>query len=155
MLKNQLKPLGLILAFITALVFANPTLVQDPQDTFSQKSSHLLVEYNGCNTSKLNDRKYLADLLTQAAIAGKFTVLKTAFHQFEPQGVTGVLLLSESHMSIHTWPEHGYAAVDLFTCGQNSTTQSEIIIKKALECKHSEKMLIKRGDGIQTEYHHQ
>ena len=139
MLKNQLKSLGLILAFTTTLVFANPIWLKSPRGLF-QKSSHLVVEYNECNTSKLNDKQYLENFLTQAAIAGKFTVLKTAFHQFEPQGVTGVLLLSESHMSIHTWPEHGYAAVDLFTCGQNSTTESEVNIKKALECKHSEKM---------------
>ena len=155
MLKNQLKILGFSLALATTTVFANSSIEEKRfQNEYSQKSTHLLVEYSGCNVSKLNDKQYLEELLTKAAVAGKFTVLKTAFHKFEPQGVTGLLLLSESHLSIHTWPEHGYAAVDLFTCGQNSPEESEVIIEKALECKFAEKMLMKRGDGIKTEYHH-
>jgi S-adenosylmethionine decarboxylase proenzyme len=152
MLKNKLIKFVFTLAialFGTSLLAAE----KEANDLYSQKSSHLLLEYNGCNVSKLNNKKYLEDLLTKAAVKGKFTVLNSAFHQFEPQGVTGVILLSESHMSIHTWPEHGYAAVDLFTCGQNNSEESEAFIRQGLECKYSEKMLLKRGDGIQVEYH--
>ncbi len=134
--------------FVTVITFLTTSLSAAPQ-----KSYHLLVEYNNCNPAKLNDLKYLEKTLTASANKGNFTVLKSVFHQFEPQGVTGILLLSESHMSIHTWPEDGYAAVDLFTCGGNSPEEAESILKEALECQLSEKILMKRRPKITIEYH--
>ena len=64
----------------------------------------------------LDDAPYLERLLRDAAERARLTVVSSEFHQFSPHGVTGVLLLAESHVSIHTWPEHAYAAVDVFAC---------------------------------------
>jgi len=78
---------------------------------------HLLIEFWSCNRQKLDDMNYLEKIMAQAAEVAGATVLKTAFQDFNPQGVSGVVVIAESHLTIHTWPEHGYAAVDIFTCG--------------------------------------
>ena len=80
---------------------------------------HLLIEFCSCNERKIDDLVYLEEIMSQAAQAADATVLKTAFQRFNPQGVSGVVMIAESHLTIHTWPEHGYAAVDIFTCGVN------------------------------------
>jgi S-adenosylmethionine decarboxylase proenzyme len=78
---------------------------------------HLLVELCSCNRQKLDDMDYLERIMAQAAETAGATVLKTAFQNFNPQGVSGVVVIAESHLTIHSWPEYGYAAVDIFTCG--------------------------------------
>ncbi len=78
---------------------------------------HLLIELCSCNTQKIDNLDYLERIMTQAAEVAGATVLKTAFQDFSPQGVSGVVVIAESHLTIHTWPEYGYAAVDIFTCG--------------------------------------
>lgn len=78
---------------------------------------HLLIELSGCAAELLNDPQSLERSLVGAVEAGGGRILKTFFHHFSPQGVTGVVLIAESHLTIHTWPEHGYAALDLFSCG--------------------------------------
>lgn len=78
---------------------------------------HLLIELCSCNRQKLDDMDYLERTLAQAAEIAGATVLKTAFQNFNPQGVSGVVVIAESHLTIHTWPEYGYAAIDIFTCG--------------------------------------
>lgn len=78
---------------------------------------HYLLNLYGCAFGRLNDEKYLVGLLEDAAIASGATVLKTISHKFNPQGVTAICMLSESHISIHTWPEEGKAACDIYTCG--------------------------------------
>ena len=78
---------------------------------------HYLLNLYGCAFNRLNDEKYLVGLLEDAAIASGATVLKTISHKFNPQGVTAICMLSESHISIHTWPEEGKAACDIYTCG--------------------------------------
>lgn len=78
---------------------------------------HLLIELWSCNRNKLDNIDYLESIMAQAAEIAGATVLKTAFQNFNPQGVSGVVVIAESHLTIHTWPEHGYAAVDIFTCG--------------------------------------
>jgi len=78
---------------------------------------HYLLNLYGCPFDKLNDYKFLIDLLEDAASVSRATVVQTIYKKFEPQGVTVLTLLSESHISIHTWPEKGEAAVDIFTCG--------------------------------------
>ena len=83
------------------------------------RSKHLLLELYGCNYEKLNDESFLRCTLNRAAKLAKASVLNLISKKFEPQGVTAIALLAESHMSIHTWPESNYAAVDIFTCGQN------------------------------------
>ena len=78
---------------------------------------HYLLNLYGCSYKYLNDEKFLIELLENAATISGATVVQTIFKKFEPQGVTVLILLSESHISIHTWPEKGEAAVDIFTCG--------------------------------------
>jgi S-adenosylmethionine decarboxylase len=80
---------------------------------------HLLIELWSCNREKIDNRKYLETIMAQAAEVAGATVLKIAFQDFNPQGVSGVVVIAESHLTIHTWPEHGYAAVDIFTCGSS------------------------------------
>lgn len=74
------------------------------------------------------------------------TILSDSFHKFSPQGVTGIIAIAESHFSIHTWPEHGYAAVDIFTCGETfQPAKAAKFITDRLQPKESETMEIKRG----------
>ena len=85
----------------------------------SHQSKHLLLELYKCDYEKLNDESFLRCTLTRAAKLANATVLNLISNKFEPQGVTAIALLAESHISIHTWPESNYSAVDIFTCGQN------------------------------------
>lgn len=78
---------------------------------------HILCEAFGCDAERLNDRQWVEDTMVQAALEAGAEVREVAFHQFSPQGVSGVVVISESHLAIHTWPEIGYAAIDVFTCG--------------------------------------
>ena len=86
---------------------------------FCHQSKHLLLEIYRCDCEKLNDESFLRCTLNRAAKLANATVLNLISHKFEPQGVTAIALLAESHISIHTWPESNYSAVDIFTCGQN------------------------------------
>ncbi len=85
----------------------------------SHKSKHLLLELYRCDFEKLNDESFLRCTLNRAAKLANATVLNLISNKFEPQGVTAIALLAESHISIHTWPESNYSAIDIFTCGQN------------------------------------
>ena len=85
----------------------------------SHQSKHFLLELYKCNYEKLNDESFLRCTLNRAAKLANATVLNLISNKFEPQGVTAIALLAESHISIHTWPESNYSAVDIFTCGQN------------------------------------
>ena len=87
-------------------------------DKFIHHGKHLLLELYGCDHEKLNDESFLRCSLNRAAKFAKATVLNLISNKFEPQGVTGIALLAESHISIHTWPEANYSAVDIFTCGR-------------------------------------
>ena len=79
---------------------------------------HVLAEIYGCEFSILNDIKKVEALMVKAALKAGAEVRECVFHKFSPQGVSGVVVISESHLAIHTWPELGYAAVDIFTCGE-------------------------------------
>lgn len=79
---------------------------------------HILCEAYGCDPEVLNDRKMVEKIMVEAALECGAEVREVAFHQFSPQGVSGVVVISESHLAIHTWPELGYAAIDVFTCGE-------------------------------------
>ncbi|HEX5660796.1 MAG TPA: adenosylmethionine decarboxylase [Polyangiales bacterium] len=95
----------------------------------------MLVECRGCRREVLDDREALEEALRAAARAIGATVISAAFHAFSPHGVTGVLLLAESHLSIHTWPEYGYSAVDLFTCGNSDPRAALPVLREALACE--------------------
>lgn len=77
----------------------------------------MLAEFYDCNSNILNNVQLVEEAMVEAAIACGATVVTKNFHHFSPYGVSGVVVIAESHLAIHTWPEYGYAAVDLFTCG--------------------------------------
>ncbi len=79
---------------------------------------HILVEFNGCSPEILNEVDVIEAAMVEAAKKAGATVIQSTFHHFSPFGVSGVVVIQESHLAIHTWPEYGYAAVDLFTCGE-------------------------------------
>jgi len=79
--------------------------------------SHLLVELYGCDPDSLKLENTVGEAMRTAAIQSEATVVTESFHEFKPYGVSGAVIIQESHYTIHTWPEHRYAAVDLFYCG--------------------------------------
>ena len=88
-------------------------------EKFNHQSKHILLELYKCDFDKLNDESFLRCSLNKAAKLANAKVLNIVSNKFEPHGVTAIALLAESHISIHTWPESNYSAVDIFTCGQN------------------------------------
>ncbi|OCL27235.1 S-adenosylmethionine decarboxylase proenzyme [Orenia metallireducens] len=82
-----------------------------------QLGRHILVEFYNCDSDILKSHKKIEEYMKQAAIEAKATIVQSVFHHFNPWGVSGAVVISESHLTIHTWPEYNYAAVDLFTCG--------------------------------------
>lgn len=101
-------------------------------------SRHGLLDLYGCNPGLLRDEGRLKTILAAAAEAAQATVLDSRFHTFGGAGgVTGVLLLAESHISIHTWPEHHYAAADIFLCGSLNPAHARLALEQALQAKHS------------------
>ncbi len=79
--------------------------------------THLLVELRDCNAEIIKDLKKVKNILVSAAKEAKATIVDISFHEFNPFGISGMVIIAESHLSIHTWPEYAYAAVDIFTCG--------------------------------------
>ena len=80
---------------------------------------HLIVEYCDCDRAVLDDTAYLEIHMNEAVRRSGATIVQSVFHRYNPQGVSGVVIIAESHISIHSWPEYGYAAVDFFTCGES------------------------------------
>jgi S-adenosylmethionine decarboxylase len=81
---------------------------------------HIICELSGCDARVLTDVDQVRRTMIEAAQEANATVLMDAFHRFQPHGVSGVVVIQESHLSIHTWPESGYAAVDFYTCGDHT-----------------------------------
>lgn len=107
---------------------------------------HVLLELKDCDREVLNNLEAIRDILLTAASESGATILGESFHTFQPQGISGVVIIAESHLSIHTWPEHGYAAADIFTCGH--TVQADIaaqIIVDRLSSRNHSVIEIQRG----------
>ena len=100
---------------------------------------HCILELYDCDPTKLDDETFLRHTITTAAQRAGATLLNLITHRFEPQGVTGLALLAESHISIHTWPENGYAAVDVFTCGDHTMPEKacEVLCEELAAGRHS------------------
>ena len=105
----------------------------------SHQSKHFLLELYKCDCEKLNDESFLRCILNRAAKLANATVLNLISNKFEPQGVTAIALLAESHISIHTWPESNYSAVDIFTCGKNMMPElaSQYLIESLMAKEHA------------------
>ena len=83
----------------------------------------IVAEFYGCGEAALADAAAIESVMVEAARLAGATIVTQAFHEFSPHGVSGVVVIAESHLAIHTWPEHGYAAVDLFTCGDGVSAE--------------------------------
>lgn len=112
---------------------------------------HLLFDCYGCHGATLANLPAVRDVLARAAAAFGLTVIAERLHQYSPQGVSGVLILAESHLAVHTWPEHGFAAVDLFTCGMRPDPEGlSDYFKSALDAERVEFRLVERGAALVT-----
>jgi S-adenosylmethionine decarboxylase len=108
--------------------------------------THIVCELSGCDPSALTDVDAVREMMIGAAKASRATIMEVAFHRFEPQGVSGVVVLAESHISIHTWPETGYAAMDFYTCGDHTDPWlAAEFAAKALSAKTMQTTEVKRG----------
>ena len=91
---------------------------------------HILAELSECeNLVEYDNSKKLAALLRKAAIAAKCQVIKINVHKFEPHGISGLVFLAESHLSIHTWPEDKYVAVDFYACGEAEPASDPVSLR--------------------------
>lgn len=107
---------------------------------------HILAEFFECDSNILNNPKLVEDYMVQAALECGATIVQKCFHLFSPYGVSGVIIISESHLAIHTWPELGYAAVDLFTCGDNCDPKVAYdFLKKMFNAKDASYSKLNRG----------
>ncbi len=107
---------------------------------------HILVEFYGCSSEILNDVPRIEHDMLEAAEKAGATIINSVFHHFSPFGVSGVIVIQESHLAIHTWPEYRYAAVDLFTCGYTvNPWVSYESLKKAFQAEHGSAIELNRG----------
>jgi S-adenosylmethionine decarboxylase len=108
--------------------------------------THLLVELRECNTEILKNLEKVRNALVSAAKEAKATIVDVSFHEFNPFGISGVVVIAESHLTIHTWPEYDYAAIDIFTCGDiiKPEVAASFLIKQ-FECKNPSIVEMKRG----------
>jgi S-adenosylmethionine decarboxylase proenzyme len=107
---------------------------------------HILVEMYDCDPAVLNDLETVRAEMLEAAIVSGATIVGEVFHRFTPQGVSGAIVIAESHLSIHTWPEYGYAALDLFTCGDTVDPWIAFgYLAEKLEAGRTSQTEVKRG----------
>jgi S-adenosylmethionine decarboxylase len=107
---------------------------------------HMLLELFSCDEKVLDDLAAIEAFMKEAARVSGATIVESVFHRFQPHGISGVVVVAESHLAIHTWPEYGYAAVDFFTCGPGiDYWQAHNHLKQALAAEDSEVREIERG----------
>ncbi|NLJ60850.1 MAG: S-adenosylmethionine decarboxylase proenzyme [Firmicutes bacterium] len=107
---------------------------------------HILIEAYDCDPEILDDIKVVEETMENAALRAGAEVREVAFHKFSPQGVSGVVVISESHLSVHTWPEFGYAAVDVFTCGDTVDPMVAVdYIRDGFKARRALTSEVKRG----------
>jgi S-adenosylmethionine decarboxylase proenzyme len=120
------------------------------QDHLKMKKSlgrHMLLELYDCPQEILNNQEKIEEVLVGVVHAVGATLINTSFHKFSPYGVSGVVVIAESHITIHTWPEHNYAAIDVFTCNDkiDYALVENIVVKKFSSSKHKAQTII-RGE---------
>lgn len=107
---------------------------------------HILAEMYGCSEEILNNVHEIEKIMVKSALEAGAEVREVAFHKFSPQGVSGVVVISESHLTIHTWPELGYAAVDVFTCGNKINPWDACnYLTDSFKAEHMTATEVKRG----------
>ncbi len=106
---------------------------------------HLLAEFHGCEANLLNSPGRIERLMNEAARLSGATIVQSVFHVFSPHGVSGVVVVEESHLAVHTWPEHRYAAVDYFSCGDVDCDVAVRYLAENLTASRVETKEIQRG----------
>jgi len=116
---------------------------------------HVIAELSGCDSGILNDITTMDGIFTQAIEIAGATLLQKVAHKFTPQGLSLVFVLSESHLSIHTWPESGYASIDMYTCGNSNPVLAIEYIQRELKATSFYSMFLSRGipKSDSTYYH--
>jgi len=110
---------------------------------------HLFAELYGCDRAALDDVAVIVELAKKAVIASHGTILGVQSHAFEPQGVTALIMIAESHLALHTWPEHAYLAFDYFTCGDRIDPDVALrTLLDALKPARWESRLVERGQSL-------
>lgn len=105
----------------------------------------ILADLYQCDPAVLNDPALIQAAMIEAARRSGATIVADCFHRFSPHGVSGVVVIAESHLAIHTWPEHGYAAVDLFTCGERLRADEALrYLAQALGSQHHSQRALQR-----------
>jgi S-adenosylmethionine decarboxylase len=108
---------------------------------------HILVEYYYCDPDVLDNVQEIERLMKEAAVRSGSTIVESIFRKFDPHGISGVVMIAESHLAIHSWPEHRYAAVDIFTCGENVDSLAAYeFLKDAFGAQDAEIRELLRGD---------
>jgi len=107
--------------------------------------THLLVEFYSCNFKIIDSIEIVKSVMIEAVNISGATIVEPVFHKFAPQGVSGVVVIEESHFAIHTWPEHGYASIDLYSCGEFDYMEAVKFLKKKFDCQNYQISSIKRG----------
>lgn len=106
----------------------------------------IVAEFYECDCEVLNNPGKVEEIMCGAALASGATIVSKTFHTFSPHGVSGAVIIAESHLAIHTWPEYGYAAVDLFTCGDTVVPETAYrFLKQGLGSRRASTMEMKRG----------
>ncbi|MDG4658576.1 adenosylmethionine decarboxylase [Ectobacillus antri] len=110
---------------------------------------HIISDLWGCNFDKLNDINFIEQTFVNAALEMGAEIREVAFHKFAPQGVSGVVIISESHLTIHSFPEHGYASIDVYTCGKLNPNIAIEYIADAFGSKEQNVYSLKRGEKLE------
>ncbi|HJW72137.1 MAG TPA: adenosylmethionine decarboxylase [Geothrix sp.] len=106
---------------------------------------HLLVEFSGCEAARLSDLQGITEAMLEAARISGATIVTHSFHHFSPHGVSGVVIIAESHLAIHTWPERAFAAVDFFTCGGVDMDRGLALLKASFQASEDIRLELERG----------
>lgn len=131
------------IGMVANLLKRDNTLYAKKDPSFNHLGNHIIAEFTGC--INLNNTEQLESVLTNAAHAAQATVLSVTVHPFEPVGMTGVVVLEESHISVHTWPEYGYASIDVYTCGQMPIEKALEVLKEFFQPTNVQAITVNRG----------
>jgi S-adenosylmethionine decarboxylase len=113
--------------------------------------SQVVLDLYDCATDRLDDLAWVSKTLVDAARAAGATIVQTVFHKFAPCGISGVVVIAESHLAIHIWPEHRYAAVDVFTCGENVQVDvASAFLEREFGARRAVQRRFARGDQVST-----
>lgn len=114
--------------------------------TMKSLGLHLIIELFHCDRTILNDQTSLENYLLDAVRLSGASAIQPFFHQFSPHGISGIVLIAESHFAVHTWPEYGYCALDIFTCGEQIKAHEALVfLREKLRAESVSIMEIKRG----------